>query len=254
MKGKMSARGGGTGSVTTKRELGLRVTDYFDYTTEDATAGGVPQFVTNYYWDIGQNLFENSTVPGGQENTFCRVRRVDVWVLPTCRSFTGAGPNNAQAAFSVNCQTPGMGQQFNALNPLVNVAYATDTQVTNVLPRIDTRWKKVFSCNLQKTFESGAVRPVFVPTLPTNQCIFQMSIVNQTDGKPYLVGDDQPPIRVKVQLTLDQPIATAQNASLAVWRNEEFALPYIEQNGVAYPGTTEQYVQMDLSSVRDNMR
>jgi len=254
-KGKnlMSMGGGGTGSVTTKRELGITVTDYFDYLTTDSTSGNIPQFVTNYYWDIGQNLFDNSAAaPGGQENTFCRVRRVDVWVLPTCRSFGAGGLNNAEAAFTVNCQTPGMGQQFNAVNPLVDIAYATDTQVTNVLPRIDTKWKKVFSCDLQKTFQSGVVRPVFVPTLPTNQCIFQMSIVNQTDGKPYLVGDDQPPIRVKVQLTLDQPISTRQNASLAVWRNEEFALPYVEQNGAAYPGTSDQYVQVDLKSVRDN--
>lgn len=251
----MPMSGGGTGSVTTKRELGITVTDYFDYTTEDASAGGVPQFVTNYYWDIGQNLFDNSDgAPGGQESTFCRVRRVDVWVLPACRSFTGDGPNNAQAAFTVNCQTPAMGQQFNATNPLVNIAYASDTQVTNVLPRIDTKWKKVFACDLQKTFQSGVMRPVFVPSLPTNQCVFQMSIVDQTNGKPYLTGDDQPPIRVKVQLTLDQPISTRQNASLAVWRNEEFALPYIEQNGAAYPGTSDQYVQIDLKSVRDNMR
>jgi hypothetical protein len=253
-KGRKGGSGGGTGSVTTKKELGIRVTDYFNYTTEDSSAGGIPQFVSNYYWDIGQNLFQNSTVPGGQENTFCRVRKVDVWVLPICRTFGAPGTNNAQSAFTVNCQTPGMGQQFNATNPLVNVAFATDTQVTNVLPRIDTKWKKCFSCDFQKTFQSGSIRPVFVPSLPTNQCIFQMSIVNQTDGKPYLSGDDQAPIRVKVQLTLDQPIATTQNASLAVWRNEEFSLPYVEQNGIAYPGTTDQYVQMDLSSVRDNMR
>jgi len=252
-KGKKAMGGGGTGSVTTKRELGLTVTDYFDYTTEDSTAGGISQFVTNYYWDVGQNLFDNSgSAPGSQGNTFCRVRRVDVWVLPTCRSFGATGPNNAQAAFTVNCQTPGMGQQFYSAPLPQNTAYATNTQVTNVLPRIDTKWKKVFACDLQKTFQSGTVRPVFVPLYPTNQCVFQMSIVNQTDGTPYLGGDDQPPIRVKVQLTLDQPISTRQNASLAVWRNEEFALPYIEQNGVAYPGTSDQYVQIDLKSVRDN--
>lgn len=258
-KRKSSSRISGslTGSVTTKRELGLRVTDFFDYTTEDSTAGGVPQFVTNYYWDAGQNLFENSTAPGGQEDTFCRVRRVQVWVLPTCRTFdkTGeAGSNNANSAFTVNCQVPAMGQSYNAVSPLVARAYATDTQVTNVLPRIDTKWKKVFTCDLQKTFQSGVVRPVFIPSLPTNQCIFQMSIVNQTDGLPFLVGDDQPPIRVKVQLDIDQPIATVQEASLAVWRNEEFALPYTEQNGAAYPGTSSQYVQMDLSGSLDNFR
>lgn len=251
---KASMNDGGTGSVTTKRELGIIVTDFFDYTVDDPTSGGVPQFVTNYFWDVGQNLFENSTSPGGQEFTFCRVRKVEVWVLPTCRTF-GAGTNNAQAAFTVNCQVPGMGQQFNAVNPAVDVAYATDTQVTNVLPRIDTRWKKVFKCDLQKTFQSGVIRPVFVPTFPSNQCVFQMSIVDQTTGSPYLGGlQDSPPIRVKVKLTLDQPIATTQNASLAVWRNEEFALPYVEQNGAAYPGVTERYVQMDLSSVRDNFR
>jgi hypothetical protein len=246
-KGKKSSVGGGTGSVTTKKELGLRVTDFFDYTTEDSTAGGVPQFVTNYYWNIGQNLFQNGTSPGGQESTFCRVRRVDVWVLPVCRGFTSTGPNNAQAAFTVNCQVPAFGQAYNT-----DLAFATDTQVTNVLPRIDTRWKKVFACDLQKTFQSGVVRPVYVRERPTNQCIFQMSIVNQTDGTPYLVGDDQPPVRVKVQLMIDNPIATVQSASLAVWRNEEFSFPYIEQNGRAYPGATSHYVQTDLASVRDN--
>lgn len=246
-KGKKSGGGGGTGSVTTKKELGLRVTDFFDYTTEDSTAGGVPQFVTNYYWNIGQNLFQNGTSPGGQQSTFCRVRRVCVWVLPICRSFTSAGPNNAQAAFTVNCQVPAFGQAYNT-----DLAFATDTQVTNVLPRIDTKWKKVFTCDLQKTFQSGVVRPVYVRDKPTNQCIFQMSIVNQTDGTPYLSGDDQPPIRVKVQLMIDNPIATVQSASLAVWRNEEFSFPYIEQNGVPYPGAIAQYVQTDLASVRDN--
>lgn len=247
LKSKNGRGGGGTGSVTTKKELGLRITDFFDYTTEDSTAGGVPQFVTNYYWNIGQNLFQNGTSPGGQESTFCRVRRVDVWVLPTCRTFVAGGPNNAESAFTVNCQVPSFGQAYNT-----DLAFATDTQVTNVLPRIDTMWKKVFACNLQKTFQSGVVRPVYVRDKPTNQCIFQMSVVNQTDGKPYLQGDDQPPIRVKVQLMIDNPIATTQSASLAVWRNEEFSFPYIEQNGAAYPGTTAQYVQTDLASVRDN--
>jgi hypothetical protein len=251
-KGKRA--GGNTGSVTTKKELGIKVTDFFDYSTEDPTAGNVSQFVANYFWDIGQNLFENSTVPGGQESTFCRVRRVDVWVLPFCRSFGATPVNNAQAAFTVNCQVPGMGQQFNATNPQVDVAYATNTQVTNVLPQIDTKWKKVFSCNLQKTFQSGVVRPVFVPSRPSDQCIFQMSVVDQTTGRPYLNDADQPPLRVKVQLMIDQPIATVQSASLRVWNNEEFSLPYIEQNGAAYPGTTGQYVQMDLASVRDNFQ
>jgi hypothetical protein len=69
-----------------------------------------------------------------------------------------------------------------------------------------------------------------------------------------LQGDEQIPIRVKVQLMLDQPIGTVQAADLVVWKNEEFSLPFTEQNGIAYPGTSEQYVQLDLQSVRDNMR
>lgn len=259
---KRKGRGGGsslTGSVTTKRELSLRVTDFFDYTTEDPSAGGISQFVSNYYWDIGQNLFQNSTAPGGQEETFCRVRRVQVWVLPICRGFSGTAPNNAEAAFTVNCQTPAMGQSYNSVTTAVNQAYATNTQVTNVLPRIDTKWKKVFNCDLQKTFQSGVARPVFVPPAfgsnsTTDQCVFQMSIVNQTTGLPYLNGDVQPPIRVKVVLDIDQPIATVQSASLAVWRNEEFTLPYTEQNGEPYPGTSSQYVQMDLMGSADHFR
>jgi hypothetical protein len=246
---------GSTGSVTTKTELGLIVTDFFDYNVFDIS--GVQQQVTNYFWSVDQNLFQNgeSSDPyDDRERTFCRVRKVDVWVLPICRTFGTDGLNNAGSAFTVNCQTPAMGQSYNAVNPLVDVAYATNTQVTNVLPRIDTKWKKVFTCNLQKTFQSGVVRPVFVPAFPDNQCIFQMSIVDQISGRPYLTGDDQPPIRVKVQLCIDQPIATVQQASLAVWRNEEFSLPYTEQNGVAFAGTADSYVQMDLASVRDNFR
>lgn len=40
---------GATGAITTKRELGIKLTDFFDYTTLDSTAGGVPQFVNNYF-------------------------------------------------------------------------------------------------------------------------------------------------------------------------------------------------------------
>jgi len=151
--------------------------------------------------------------------------------------------------FTVNAQTPGIGSQF-ASN---SVAFATNTQVTNVLPTINPSWKKVFTCDLQRTFESGVVRPVFADTaFSTNQCLFQMSVVIPTDGTTYLQGSDQIPIRVKVQLEVDQPIATFQEASLTVFKNEEFALPYTEQNGAPYSGTVDSYVQMDLSQVRNN--
>lgn len=248
------ARGGGNGSVTTKRELGLKLSDYFDYTTLDPSAGGVPQFVSNYFWEVNQNLLDTApSAPAGQANTFCRVRSVCVWVMPLCRTFTPGGPqppSNANAMFTVNCQVPGVGSQFSSTAR----AYATNTQVTNVLPTINPKWKKVLHCNLQKTFQSGVIRPWFASNAPSQQCLFQMSVVNPTDGSPYLVGDDQVPIRVKVQLELDQPIATVQNASLVVFKNEEFILPNSEQNGAPYPGATERYVQLDLDRVRDDMK
>jgi len=254
---KAKTSGGGTGSVTTKNELILRLTDYFDYTTFDSTAGGVPQVVNNYYWNINQNLLDTAgSPPGGQEQTLCRVRSVCVWVMPLCRSFAAAVAgqpqpiNNATGMFTVNVQTPGVGTQF----ATTTQAFALNTQVTNVLPTINPKWKKVFACDLQKTFKSGTVRPVFASQSPASQCLFQMSVVNPTDGATYLSGDDQIPIRVKVQLTLDQPIATVQAADLAVFRNEEFALPYTEQNGAPFAGTSEQYVQLDLTKAADMFR
>jgi hypothetical protein len=245
---------GGNGSVTTKRELGIKLTDFFDYTTLDPTAGGVPQFVNNYFWEVNQNLLDtNPTAPGGQENTFCRVRKLCVWVMPICRTFaTGSAqpPANANAMFTVNCQVPGVGTQYSSTEQ----AYATNTQVTNVLPTINPRWKKVISVDLQKTFQSGVIRPWFATDFPSQQCLFQMSIVESVSGQPYLTGDDQLPIRVKVQLHLDQPISTFQNAELAVFKNEEFVTPSEEQNGAPYSGTIERYVQLDLEAVRDNMK
>jgi hypothetical protein len=251
---KARTNGGGTGSVTTKNELILRLTDYFDYTTFDSTAGGVAQPVNNYYWSINQNLLDTAgSPPGGQEQTLCRVRSVCVWVMPLSRSFAAsvAGEpqpiNNATAMYTVNVQTPGVGTQFSSTTQ----AFALNTQVTNVLPTINPKWKKVFACDLQKTFQSGTVRPVFAANSPSSQCLFQMSVVDPTDGSTYLQNDDQIPIRVKVQLMLDQPIATVQAAELAVFRNEEFALPYTEQNGAPFAGTSEQYVQLDLTKAAD---
>jgi hypothetical protein len=247
--------GGGTGSVTTKRELGLVLTDFFDY-TNDFAAAGVNQFVNSYIWNVAQNLFDTTggAPVAGSDATFCRIRKVEVWVLPQCRAFgSGAGaPTNAQAMFTVNCQVPGTSTQFIG-SAAGAQAFATNTQVTNVLPMIDTKWKKVLTADLQKTFESGVIRPVFASADITDQCVFSMSVSDPTTGQPYQQGDDVPPIRVKVKLILDQPIGTINAAQLAVFRNEEFALPFTEQNGPAYDGTSLQYVQLDLRSVRDNM-
>jgi len=250
--------GGGTGSVTTKRELGLVLTDFFDYTNDFAEAGA-NQFVNSYIWNVAQNLFDTSgDVPvAGSDATFCRIRKVEVWVLPQCRSFGSAegtqqAPTNAQAMYTVNCQVPGTSTQFIGSSS-GNQAFATNTQVTNVLPMIDTKWKKVLTADLQKTFESGVIRPVFAPSNITEQCVFSMSVVDPTTGQPYQNGDDVPPIRVKVKLTLDQPIGTINAAQLTVFRNEAFSLPFTAQNGPDYEGTSLNYVQLDLRSVRDNM-
>jgi hypothetical protein len=257
--------GGGTGFVTNKKELGVLITDFFDSNSADPSAGGVPQFVTNYYWDVGQNLFNNTG--GAGEGTFCRVRKAHVWVLPKKGGITDIGGgssvanSNSEAMFTVNCQVPGVPSAVTQESGLRN-AYATNVQVTNVLPQIDTRWKKVLTVDYQKTFQSGTVRPFFSRPFSqqpqdfgSEQCLFQMSIVNSTDGSPYFnSADTDQTIRVKVQLLIDQPIEAEQQARLAVFRNEEFTLPDTDTNGAAYPGTSPQYVQMNLRSVLDNFR
>jgi hypothetical protein len=256
-----SVAGASTGAVTTHTELGLVVTDFFDYDVEDASAGGIPQVVTNYFWDCNQNLFQNGTSSHpitDNEVTFCRVRRLQVYVLPA-KGFEmgqGVGPNtnNALGMFTVQAQVPGITQRNLGGD---SDALATDTQVTNVLPQIDTFWKKVLDCDLQKTFQSGVIRPFFDDT-GTNvnlQCLFQMAIVNSTDGSTYLLADDTNlVIRVKVVMHVDQPISTIQNAKLKVFKNESFALPSTAQNGTPFADATLQYVQTDLGRVRNNFR
>jgi hypothetical protein len=259
-----------TGAVTTKHELGLVVNDYFDYNAIQPGAGNIPQFVTHYWWDNAQNLFNTDpSAPAGIDSTFCRVRKVEVWVLPQARGLDVPpvgiiqSTTNADQMYTVSCQVPGttFQPQGTALNAR---AFAANTQVTNVLPQFDTKWKKVMTCDLQKTFQSAVMSPVFSPLVPsgpatnrTNQCLFSMSILNPTDGKAYLTGnedDPDPGIRVRVQLTIDQPIATSNSAKLATFRNEDFSEPFLGQNGPDFPGTTGQYVQADLRRVMDHFR
>lgn len=258
-----------TGAVTTKHELGIVVNDYFDYNAlGTAQAGNVPQFVSHYWWNNGQNLFNTDpTVPAGIDQTFCRVRKLEVWVLPQARGLRVPpvgliqDVSNAEAMYTVSCQVPGT--TFQPTGQTGAEAFAANTQVTNVLPQFDTKWKKVLTCDLQRTFQSSVMSPVFSPFVPgtttryTNQCLFSMSVLNPTDGKAYLTGnvdDPEPSIRVRVQITLDQPIQTSNAAQLRVFRNEDFSEPYLGQNDIDFPGTVAQYVQADLRSVRDNFR
>jgi hypothetical protein len=248
---------GSTGSVTTHAELGLIVTDFFDYNVVPAF-GTTPLPVTNYFWNVDQNLFENSAAAPILDNelTFCRVRKIMVYVLPA-KGFeigSGSGPNtnNAQGMFTVQAQVPGVSGS-NA-----DAALATNTQVTNVLPQIDTFWKKVLTVDYDQTFKSGVVRPYFDATgvQASAQCLFQMAVVDPTDGLPYLNNtDDNLVIRVKVSIHVDQPISVIQRASLRVFKNESFATPStVGSSGDPFATTEAEYVQTDIRSVLNKFR
>jgi hypothetical protein len=245
-----------TGSVTTKHELNLKIVDFFDYDTYDSTAGGIAQDVTNYFWLTRQNLFDTSVFsPNDKRAVFCRVRRLEVYVLPVkgfnLPSVAGnPNDNNASGMYTVNFQVPGV---QTADTPATERALATDTQVTNVLPQIDTFWKKVGSVNLQKTFQSGVIRPFFQGD---SQCLFQMSIRNPVDGTVYQqpFDDDSLKIRVKVVMHVDNPIAPTQAGYISVFKNEDFSTPSTAQNGAAYVSPTLQYMQMDLLGASDHFR
>jgi hypothetical protein len=249
---------GGNGSINTKHELGLQVVDYFDYQSAEAGTGNVPQYVSNYFWNTDQNLINTDPLaPGGQDVTFCRVRKVWVYVMPQVSDrpvTSGSGRSNADSMLTVNCQVPA----YSALGAFGTKAFATNVQVSNILPTINPRWKKVLTCDLQKTFQSGVMLPVFtgINQTTSDQCLFQMSIVDPTTGEPYQTGNSDSPdagIRVKVVMSVDQPIASVAAASFTVFRNEEFSTPFLPQNGSAYPGTTLQYAQIDLKKTLDNM-
>lgn len=253
-----------TGSVVTKKELQLKVVDFFDYNVNDPNTG-VQMQVNNYWWEINQSLFNNAglSVVDGSDQTFCRVRRLEVYVLPK-KGFNLTGeadpPNNSNALgmFTVNCQVPAQAQDAATTGP---EALATNTQVTNVLPQIDTFWKKVLSCDLQKTFQSAVARPFLRNHDSGNkcaQCLFSMSITDSTNGGPYLPGSqvDDPEfgIRVKVVLHIDQPISVSQSAALSVFRNEDFSKPATNILGSAWVAPTESYVQMAVVGAKDHLR
>jgi hypothetical protein len=240
-----------TGSVNTKAELGIQVVDYFDYeygAVGTATNGGVK----NYWWECGQNLFDNNpSATSGQAASFCRVRRADVYILPRIpligQSTDPDFNSNASAMFTVNVQTPSLtGHE----RPTGFTALGTNVQVTNVLPRIDTTWKKGFAIDMQKTFQSAVIRPFYYGNA---QCLFSMRCLEPTDGTQYQgIGNTGFKIRVKVVLQIDQPIMPVQRALLSIVSNDDIATPDRDAAG-NHPSTfTQQYVQMDIKSVRNN--
>jgi hypothetical protein len=151
--------------------------------------------------------------------------------------------------FTVQAQVPGVSGRD------ASAALATNTQVTNVLPQIDTFWKKVLTCNYDQTFKSGVIRPYFDATgvQASAQCLFQMTVVDPTDGLPYLsVTDDNLTIRVKVSIHVDQPISVIQRASLRVFNNASFSTP--STGPTTFLETDSEYVQTDLKSVLNRFR
>lgn len=251
--------GGGTGSTTNATEVGIKVTNFFDYGVDD-TFGTASQYVSNYFWETKQNLFNNFVGDVTDGNlTFCRVRKVRVWALPK-KGFSTTNPDaatsNAGAMYTVNVQTPGVSED----NAYVG---STNTRVTNVLPQVDTRWKEVFSIDMQKTFQSGVVRPFFADgqdgITKTAQCLFQMSIVNSVTGAPYY-GDDRgedvglPKFRIKVEVEVDQPVAPLQTARYIVFRNDTFGAPAEAPTGTPYVPPTPEYCQMYITGMKNDFR
>jgi len=237
-----------TGAVTTKHEVAIQLVDFFDYTT------GTSGYVKNYWWDTAQNLFNNNTQgASGQEDTFCRVRSLEVYCLPRkgIQLETGQeAANNSTAMYTVNCQTPGLANATIGQTALPK-ALATNTQVTNVLPMFDTRWKKVFSCNLQKTFQSAVIRPFLDAE---RQCLFSLSIVDPVAGGPIDgTGSETVNIRCKVVLRIDQPIAPIQTAKFALLSNNDTSTPQVAADGTVLPDIRPSYCQMDVRRIRDNM-
>lgn len=246
----------GTGSVNTKAELGIQVVDYFDY--EYGPAGSPNEGgVKHYYWETDQNLFNNNpTATSGQDKSFCRVRRAEVYILPRIPAVTSTDPDfasNAAAMFTCNVQTPALAGYTRPVGMVGNsVALATNTQVTNVLPRIDTTWKKVFSCDMQKTFQSGVVRPFYYNNA---QCLFSMRCLEPVSGTDYQgTGNQGFRIRVKVVLHIDQPIMPVQSALLQILSNNDVGAPDTNASGnpPSFPFRPE-YCQMDLKKVSHHM-
>lgn len=249
----------GTGSVNTKSELGIQVVDYFNY--DYGPAGSLNEGgVKHYYWDVNQNLFNNNSLAtSGQDNSFNRVRKLEVYILPRIPTIGTAttDPNfnsNASAMFTANMQVPALAGYSRPAGFVGNsVALATNTQVTNILPRIDTTWKKIFACDMQKTFQSGVVRPYYYGNA---QCLFSMRCLDPVDGTQYLgIGNEAFKIRVKVVLHIDQPIMPVQRASIYLLSNNDVGAPDTDASGNPPPTTfREEYVQMDLKRVLHNMK
>jgi hypothetical protein len=257
-RGSASRTGPSTGATTSKAELGLQLVDFFDY---EYGATGTPSYgnVKHYYFDTNQNLFQNNpTATEGQDSSFCRVRKVEVYVLPR-RNLDQTAPSpdftsNASAMFTCNMYTPSLAGYTRPFAAVGNsLALATNNQVTNILPQIDTFWKKVYTCNMQKTFQSGVIRPYYYGN---RQCLFSMRLLDPTDGLDYAgIGNTALQVRVKVVMHIDQPIMPIQRALVNVLSNFDVGKPDVDGDGnPPVPTLRAEYVQMDIKKVLHNFR
>jgi len=268
-----SSGGASTGAVNTRSEISLQVVDYFDYFgwSPGATAGNFLCPVTSYFWRLSQNLFNNNPSPGTAydgTDTVSRVRKFELWVMPKV-SIAVSNRSNSRAMFTVNVQVPAVTDSGETGGTGDATVFATNTQVTNVLPTINPRWKKVMTCNLDNTFRSGVYRPFFAfssDPATTNQlydqCLLQLSITDPDSGDPYYEvpaspSPDSDSIKFKIVMHVDQPIQPINEASLAVYSNDTFARPNATQSTsggqVSYPGTSEQYCQMGIKGILNRM-
>lgn len=240
-----------TGSVTTKHELGLQIVDFFDYEYGDpgsSTAGGIK----HYYFDTSQNLFNNNaTGSSGQDSSFCRVRRVEVYALPRVNPQESAGValSNSGAMYTANVQTPALstGAQLGvSVLPL-----AVNTQVTNILPQIDTFWKRIYACNMQRTFQSSVVTPYYFNNL---QCLFSLQLLDPPTGTALGgIGNSLVKVRIKVVIHVDQPIMPIQKVNKTVLSNDDIGNPTLSASGGS-PSATAEYAQIDLRRTLDKQR
>jgi len=255
------------GSVNTKSEINIQVVDYYDYngfSFDPGSGANILTPVSNYFWRLSQNLFDNNLTPSTAydvTDTVCRVRKLEVFVMP--RFQVGSAPN----MFTVNTQVPAVTSSGDSGGSGPVTVFATNTQVTNVLPTANPKWKKVLSCNMDKTFQSGVYRPFFAfssdPSTGNelyDQCLFQLSVTSPDDGTPYFPApsgaDSGPTLKFKVVMHCDQPIQPINDAILAVHQNATFGTP--NANGgiggnLPYPGTSSQYVQMGIKGMLNRM-
>jgi len=208
-----------TGSKTVQHEMKLCVTDYFDYQNGPDP---VAEPVENYWWELGQNLFQSTLVSADGEG-FSRPTRVRVWAMPL-RAIENI---NSDQFFTVNAVVPCVGFEQSSTAKYAHV------EVTNIIPTFTNSWKRVLDYSIDETFKSSEMRPYISGEV---QNLFQILVTNPDTG----VTLPDVSIQFKVEIDLAQPVAARSFAHLETKRSASFESP-------GSPGTlTDQYIQCDI--------